>query len=129
MVEFLAHASSWYGRLGRSLDRQHAFLTSQLRKFHAAAGCVRRIKWQRHDLAGFRPRAGPGFFLVSGKPETFMVYNLGRMLQLLGLLVLPIAMAGEVAESISLGRMLTWASVGIGLFIAGWPLQQTAGKK
>jgi uncharacterized membrane protein YGL010W len=58
-----------------------------------------------------------------------MVYNLGRMLQLLGLLVLPIAMAGEVAESISLGRMLTWASVGIGLFIAGWLLQQTAGKK
>ena len=57
-----------------------------------------------------------------------MLYKVGRLLQLLGLLVLPIAMAGEVAESMSLGRMLTWASVGIVLFLLGWMLQQGANK-
>ena len=58
-----------------------------------------------------------------------MLYNLGRFLQLAGLLVLPIAMAGEIAESMSLGRMLTWACVGIVIFFAGWMLQQSSGKK
>jgi hypothetical protein len=55
-----------------------------------------------------------------------MLYNLGRFLQLIGLLILPIAMAGEMAESLSLGRMLVWACVGIGIFLFGRMLQQAA---
>lgn len=55
-----------------------------------------------------------------------MLYKLGRLLQLLGLVVLPVAMAGEVAQSMSLGHMLTWASVGVVLFISGWMLTQGA---
>jgi hypothetical protein len=57
-----------------------------------------------------------------------MLYKVGRFLQLLGLIVLPVAMAGEAAESMTLGRMLVWASVGIGLFMLGWLLQQGANK-
>jgi hypothetical protein len=55
-----------------------------------------------------------------------MLYNLGRFLQLIGLLILPIAMAGEMAESLSLGRMLVWACVGIAIFLFGRMLQQAA---
>jgi hypothetical protein len=58
-----------------------------------------------------------------------MLYKVGRMLQFVGLLILPIAMAGEIAESYSLGRMLVWASVGIGIFTIGWWLQRASGKE
>ncbi len=52
-----------------------------------------------------------------------MLYKLGRVLQLIGLLLLPIAIAGEATESMSLGRMLMWASVGIVVFMMGRMLQ------
>jgi sulfite exporter TauE/SafE len=58
--------------------------------------------------------------------EEHMLYNLGRFLQLVGLIILPIAMAGEVAESLTLGRMLVWACVGLGVFMIGRMLQQSA---
>ena len=58
-----------------------------------------------------------------------MLYNLGRVLQLVGLIILPIAMAGEAAESLTLGRMLMWACVGIAVFMCGRMVQQTAGKR
>jgi hypothetical protein len=58
-----------------------------------------------------------------------MLYNVGRLLQFLGLVLLPVAIAGQAAESLTLGQMLTWASVGIVLFMAGGMLQQAAGKK
>jgi hypothetical protein len=57
------------------------------------------------------------------------MYQLGRVLQFLGLIILPIAIAGEISESFSLGRMLVWASVGVGVFGMGWMLQQASGKK
>jgi hypothetical protein len=60
--------------------------------------------------------------------EEAMLYKVGRLLQFVGLIILPIAMAGEIAESYSLGRMLVWASVGIGVFGLGWAIQQAAGK-
>ena len=52
-----------------------------------------------------------------------MLYKLGRFLQLVGLIVLPIAIAGEATESMSLGRMLMWACIGIGIFMLGRMLQ------
>ena len=57
-----------------------------------------------------------------------MLYNLGRFLQLAGLVILPIAMAGEVSEEMGLGRMLMWACVGIAVFMLGRFLQQSSGK-
>ncbi|MSU78477.1 MAG: hypothetical protein EXS16_10330 [Gemmataceae bacterium] len=58
-----------------------------------------------------------------------MQYSTGRFLQLLGMLILPIAMAGEIAESHGLGRMLQWAVVGIVVFGIGWTMTQYSGKK
>lgn len=52
-----------------------------------------------------------------------MLYNLGRFLQLAGLIILPVAMAGEASASMSLGRMLMWASIGIVVFLLGRMLQ------
>ncbi len=57
-----------------------------------------------------------------------MLYKVGRTLQLLGMILLPVAMAGEVEGSMSLGRMLTWASVGVVLFMLGWMMTQGASK-
>ena len=59
----------------------------------------------------------------------FMLYSAGRFLQFVGMLILPIAMAGEIAESHGLGRMLQWAIVGIVVFGVGWSMQQYSGKK
>jgi hypothetical protein len=53
-----------------------------------------------------------------------MLYKLGRFLQFLGLLILPIPMAGNMAGHLTVGQMLTGAGVGIAVFFAGWLLQQ-----
>jgi hypothetical protein len=60
-----------------------------------------------------------------------MLYKLGRFLQLLGLLILPIAIAGNVAreEQIDLKVSLIMSSVGILLFFVGWMIQPRAGGK
>ena len=65
----------------------------------------------------------PGIFRPCG------VQGLGRrVLQLVGLLILPIAIAGQAAESMGEGRMLMWAGVGILVFMVGWWVQQSGGK-
>jgi len=53
-----------------------------------------------------------------------MFYRLGRILQLLGLLILPAAIAGEMAERLTLKESLTMTGVGISVFFIGWLLQQ-----
>jgi hypothetical protein len=55
-----------------------------------------------------------------------MVYKAARALQLIGLFLLPFAMAGNIAEKLTLGQMLTVAAAGIVIFLAGWLLQQAA---
>jgi hypothetical protein len=66
-------------------------------------------------------------FLDSGNIEERMLYKLGRFLQLVGLLLLPVAMAGQATESMSLWRMLIIAGVGVCVFGLGVMLQN-AGK-
>ena len=61
--------------------------------------------------------------------ETRMLYKLGRLLQLVGLLILPVAMAGEVSLSMGLKTMLLWAGVGVGVFLLGRSLQQSGGRE
>jgi hypothetical protein len=58
-----------------------------------------------------------------------MLYKLARLLQLAGLLMLPIALAGNAAnEALNLREMLTLAGVGVAVFAAGWLLQQAVKK-
>jgi hypothetical protein len=56
------------------------------------------------------------------------VYSIARFLQLLGLLILPVAIAGNVAERLTLGQSLGLSAAGILVFSVGWLLQQAARK-
>ncbi len=58
-----------------------------------------------------------------------MLYRIARVLQLLGLLLLPVAMAGNIAERLDLRAMLELAGIGIGVFALGWLLQQAVKPK
>ena len=54
-----------------------------------------------------------------------MLYGLARLLQFAGLIILPIAMAGNMAnERLSLKESLLLSAVGIAVFLVGWLLQQ-----
>jgi hypothetical protein len=55
-----------------------------------------------------------------------MLYRLGRGLQLLGLLLLPVGIAGNVArpEVIDLKTSLLISGVGMLVFFAGWLIQR-----
>jgi hypothetical protein len=60
-----------------------------------------------------------------------MLFKLGRLLQFLGLVLLPIAVAGNMArpEEVTLWRSLGLSAVGIILFTLGWLLQQAVRPK
>jgi len=54
-----------------------------------------------------------------------MVYKIARFLQFAGLIILPFAISGNVAEKLDLKQSLILSGVGCGVFILGWLLQQT----
>jgi hypothetical protein len=56
-----------------------------------------------------------------------MLYKVSRFLQLLGLLVCPVGIAGNVLrpEEVSVKTSLIIAAAGILVFTVGWVLQQT----
>jgi hypothetical protein len=56
-----------------------------------------------------------------------MLYKVSRFLQLLGLLVCPVGIAGNVLrpEEVSVKTSMIIAAGGILVFTAGWLLQQT----
>ncbi len=57
-----------------------------------------------------------------------MLYKIGRLLQLLGLLILPVAIAGNLAdERLTLRDSLGLSALGVGIFFVGWLLQQGKG--
>ena len=58
-----------------------------------------------------------------------MRYKLGRLLQVVGLIVLPVAIAGNLAPErpLSLWRSLMLSGIGIVVFSLGW-LIQNAGR-
>lgn len=58
-----------------------------------------------------------------------MLFRLARAMQLVGLIMLPLAISGEVAEKLYLKDSLTMSAVGVLIFIAGWLLQQTVRPK
>lgn len=55
-----------------------------------------------------------------------MLYKLGRLLQFLGLIILPIAIAGNVAreDQIDLKTSLAMSGIGVIVFVIGWLIQQ-----
>ncbi len=53
-----------------------------------------------------------------------MLYKFARVLQFLGLVILPVAIAGEVAQSLDLRTSLTLSGVGVAVFAVGWLLQK-----
>lgn len=53
-----------------------------------------------------------------------MLYRIARILQLGGLLLLPMAIAGDVALKLTLKQSLSLSAVGVIAFIIGWSLQQ-----
>jgi hypothetical protein len=55
-----------------------------------------------------------------------MLYRAGRLFQLIGLVILPVAVAGNVAEQLDLRQSLTLSAIGVLIFFAGWLLQQGA---
>ena len=60
-----------------------------------------------------------------------MLYKLGRSLQIVGLIVLPLAIAGNLApepQGIDLRTSLTLSGVGIVIFAMGYLLQQMGRK-
>jgi hypothetical protein len=58
-----------------------------------------------------------------------MLYKLGRFFQLAALVILPLAIAGEVAEKIDLKESLGLSAIGILLFFLGWLLQQASRRR
>ena len=58
-----------------------------------------------------------------------MLYTIGRVLQFAGLILLPVAIAGEVEGSLDLKQMLSLSGLGVVVFAAGWLLQQAARPK
>jgi hypothetical protein len=63
--------------------------------------------------------------------QTIMLYKLGRLMQIIGLLLLPIAMAGNLVPDIpvSLGNMLALTIFGVLVFFIGYSLQQVGKHK
>jgi hypothetical protein len=60
--------------------------------------------------------------------EVSVLYRLGRFLQLLGLLIAPVGLAGNLARpgQVSEGQELAILAGGIGIFAVGWLLQRGA---
>jgi hypothetical protein len=60
-----------------------------------------------------------------------MLYKLGRFLQFIGLVLVPVGIAGNLARpaEFTVWYTLAVSGVGMGLFGLGWLLQQSAGKE
>ncbi len=54
-----------------------------------------------------------------------MLYKLSRLLQFLGLVILPVAISGNVAEQLDLKQSLMLSAAGVLVFFVGWLLQQS----
>jgi hypothetical protein len=71
-------------------------------------------------------RKDPPAILENGRKKKLknVLHVLGRLLQLAGLILLPVAMAGNLADKQDLRSMLALTGVGVVIFLIGWQLQQ-----
>jgi len=58
-----------------------------------------------------------------------VLYRVARALQLIGLIVVPFAITGNLAEKLNVPQMLIVAGVGVAIFTCGWLLQQAVRPK
>jgi hypothetical protein len=57
---------------------------------------------------------------------SLMLYRLGRLLQFAGLVILPVAIAGDMAGRVEFKTSLAMSCIGMVVFFTGWLLQQGA---
>ena len=57
-----------------------------------------------------------------------MLYRIGRFLQLVGMLILPPAIVGELLGRLTLGQSMLVALAGVGVFMLGVSLQRASGR-
>jgi hypothetical protein len=83
---------------------------------------------RRRDVNGENQSAGRSHFWERAAEGVWIVYRLGRFLQLLGLLIAPVGMAGNLAdkERVGEGKMLAILAAGIIVFAIGWLIQRGA---
>jgi hypothetical protein len=57
-----------------------------------------------------------------------ILYRLGRVLQIIGMILLPLAVAGNLSPEnpLSLKQSLVLSGLGIGVFVLGWLIQQAS---
>ncbi|MCS7045966.1 MAG: hypothetical protein NZO58_06390 [Gemmataceae bacterium] len=53
-----------------------------------------------------------------------LVYRTARAMQLVGMILLPVAIAGEAAGKLTLRESLALSALGVIVFALGWSLQQ-----
>ena len=53
------------------------------------------------------------------------MYKLGRFLQVVAMCILPVAMAGQMLERITVQEMMLLLALGVGVFFVGWTIQQS----
>jgi predicted acyltransferase len=58
--------------------------------------------------------------------KAIMLYKLGRLLQVIGLVLLPLAMAGNLVPDapVNLRNMLALMALGVVIFFVGWKMQE-----
>jgi hypothetical protein len=66
-------------------------------------------------------------FRVAAGGNVLGMFKLGRLLQLVALVILPLAMVSQLSGSISLGQMLQFMFVAVGIFMMGYLLQRYSG--
>jgi hypothetical protein len=100
-------------------------------RIHFAACGLAHWQARRNGLSPKRPngeqhlRSAVSIFLNLGKnEERSMLQKLGRLLQIVGLFViLPLAMAGQIMERLTLGEMFLWVAIGAIVFYIGRNMQ------
>ncbi len=76
------------------------------------------------------PAPIPGIGKAAPGRETAMLYRLGRLMQVTGMVILPLAIVANLApeHAIDLKTSLTLSGIGVVVFFVGWLIQQ-AGRK
>ena len=58
-----------------------------------------------------------------------LLYKLGRFLQVVGMVLLPVGIAGDVTGRVKFGTALALSAAGVVVFLVGWLLQQAGRPK
>ena len=111
--------------------RNHSKRTDRERFFPAGAlsycgivGCIRPISYCRAHPPATERRA---LSTIPWVATVLCMYALARLIQLAGLTIPPLAIIAQLFEQISLGQMLGFLVVSVGLFMLGYLLQRFSG--